>query len=158
MFKIIRVASDYSVVVLVTSLSGEPYNPGNKYFLYNSNLLEDSETKEMLADAGDADAVFIEVKEGIALQYLSGIADGLGWGELAVNDFPSLSDAWQWIREAQKIAAKALEQNLIRDATFDPTLLDILVEHFGRDEMVEHLERSRLSMKDKQRILERYPE
>ena len=87
-YRVIRVAEDYGVVVV--ALSGEePWQSDAKYFLHNSNLPPTTN-------------FFEEVGERRAMGYFSGIADGLGRGDLPGKVFQELEAIEQWAKEKRE--------------------------------------------------------
>ncbi len=108
MFHVIRVSSSYKMVVVCCSERQEPRpeDPSNTYFIYNNLTDEDFEESSYRGVLG----------------YFSGIADGMGFGELPKEPFSSLDDVRRWREErALKSDIDSLD-SLIADESFSKNL------------------------------------
>ena len=91
-FRIIRLAEDYGVAVVVTPAETDPKNQADlasaKFYLHN-DCIEQKEFFEEISCSG-------------AISYFGGIADGLGFGEKPDRDFSSLAEAQAWLEQSNE--------------------------------------------------------
>ena len=90
MYKVIRVSGDYNLLIVE--------NSEKKFYLYS-------------AYRGDKDNVFEEASKNIVLQYFSGQADGMGFGEMPKKPFESLEAVWNWAAELRKVRIESDQDN-----------------------------------------------
>lgn len=96
-FRVIRVSSDYRLVILV---SPEDAGPEDKCenFIYNTVVYEKKEI------------IFEKCTKMTAACYLGGQADGLGFGEAPDVPFESLQEAVDWTKRKREQCDKELLQ------------------------------------------------
>jgi hypothetical protein len=104
-YKVIRVSEDYGVVVVACGEEAAVENPDSPeltFFEHNDHVER------------SAVPFFAEVTRNRAIQYFSGIADGLGWGdEMPRTHFASLEEVEAWARKkAEAWASCRLEELL----------------------------------------------
>ena len=105
MLKIIRVSGDYGKIVVETI--GEP-----KEYYHNTDSIKIDD--------------FHKITEKVVVGYFSGMADGLGWGELPEQEFTTLEDIKKWARDKQEQYCK--ERNAGSPKVSDKELLAQLRE------------------------------
>ena len=88
-FRVIRVSSNYRLVVLV---SPEDAGPEDECEIFVHNNVACKQKK----------VVFKKSTRRIAICYFSGQADGLGFGEMPNAPFGSLREAADWTKERQE--------------------------------------------------------
>ncbi len=92
MYRLIRIADNYAMVIAVTPEDAKPEDQGSRFFLYN----------EYIAQQKKVDPDFVEVTKSVAIQYFGGIADGLGWGNLPSKAFKTLDEIKVWRQKSVK--------------------------------------------------------
>lgn len=96
MYKMIRCSGDYGVAILVSPHDALPEMLEVKFYRI------DTSRKIVKID---------EISRNVAVGYFGGIADGLGWGELAVEPFETLEDARDYIvKQANEWARKKMAE------------------------------------------------
>jgi len=83
-YRVIRASEDYEIIVVVSPEDADP---------------EDECTFYARRKQGDERKV-TEVTKKAAMQYFSGIADGMGWGKLPDKVFSSLEEVEVWRAQA----------------------------------------------------------
>lgn len=91
MYKMIRCSSDFGLVILVTPANAKIDNPEARYFRYATWQIGNHEP-----------GVFNEIDKHLAISYFSGIADGLGFGDLPTETFPDLGAAIRFVRQKRR--------------------------------------------------------
>jgi len=97
-FEVIRVSSDYQVVILIDPPGAKPEDADKTVYEHNGYISDN--------DEGD---YFTDISTHAALGYFSGQADGMGWGEIPAKPFDTLAEAEEWARMMQKQIDDELE-------------------------------------------------
>jgi hypothetical protein len=88
-FHVIRVSEDYRFVLVVHSITGKPP--------WDLNESDPERPEDLTYYRCDyRNEVFEPCSERVALQAFSGIADGMGYGELAKESFKNLEEVADW--------------------------------------------------------------
>lgn len=132
MYDVIRASDDFEVIIVAFLDGGNPDydNPATQYLEYHRDILvrelksfREVENLEKLADAGDTHKVFRPISRDSALICLSGIADGMGFGEfrLLKCEFASLQELWTEVRRCRAEYMKEWQAKLAEDCFGTPS-------------------------------------
>ncbi len=110
MFHVLRVASDYSMVVVCETEKEvpDPEDLECRFYLYDTNGLKKQD--------------FAETNYRSVLGYFSGHADGLGFGEIPAKPFASMEDVRTWHRLGRATSVVTEYEKLLADETLSQDL------------------------------------